>query len=233
MPDRRKDISLDGRLLQCASFVRDRVKVVDVGTDHGYLAIYLVKTKKAIHAIASDLRKGPLNNASENIKRYGCENLIEPRLSDGLKNISAHEADDIVIAGMGGEVIANIIENADWLKDGTKHLILQPMTMAEYLRRFLFDKGFKIIKEQATMSGGKVYSIMMVEFSQRAIEVSDLYPYIGGLEENLDSAGVKYAQKEIRDLSNKIWGCECEGNLSRAKELSEVKSKLENLLNGE
>ena len=232
MPDRRKDISLDSRLLQCASFVRDKVKVVDVGTDHGYLAIYLVKTEKAIHAIASDLREGPLNNALENIKRYGCENLIEPRLSDGLKNISAQEADDIVIAGMGGEVIASIIKSTSWLKDETKHLILQPMTMAEHLRRFLFDEGFEIIKEQATISGGKVYTIMIAAFSQGTIKVSDLYPYIGKLEANLDDAGVKYAQREIRDLRNKIWGCECEGRLDRAKELAKVKSKLENLLNG-
>ena len=233
MPDRRKDISLDNRLLQCASFVRDKAKVVDVGTDHGYLAIYLVKTEKAIHAIASDLREGPLNNALENIKRYGCENLIEPRLSDGLKNISAQEADDIVIAGMGGEVIANIIKSTSWLKDETKHLILQPMTMAEHLRRFLFDEGFEIIKEQATISGGKVYTIMIAAFSQGTIKVSDLYPYIGKLETNLDDAGVKYAQREIRDLRNKIWGCKCEGKVGRVKELSEVKSQIENLLNGE
>lgn len=232
MSYRRKDISLDSRLLQCASFVRDKSKVVDVGTDHGYLAIYLAKTQKAIHAIASDLREGPLNNALENIKRYSCNNLIEPRLSDGLKNISAQEADDIVIAGMGGEVIANIIESANWLKDETKHLILQPMTMAENLRRFLFDEGFEIIKEQATMSSGKVYTVMMVAFSQKEIEVSDLYPYIGRLGDNLDDAGIKYVQREIRDLSNKIWGCECEGKFDRAKELSKVKSKLENLLKG-
>ena len=104
--------------------------------------------------------------------------------------------------------------------------------MAENLRRFLFDEGFEIIKEQAIISGGKVYTIMIAAFSQGTIKVSDLYPYIGKLEANLDDAGVKYAQREIRDLRNKIWGCECEGRLDRAKELSKVKSKLENLLNG-
>lgn len=232
MTDADKAISLDSRLLKCADFVRDKVKVVDVGTDHAYLSIHLVKCKKATYVIASDLRKGPLDNALTNIKRFGCEDLIETRLSNGLAGVGACEVDDIIVAGMGGEAIAKIIDGASWLKDSKKRLILQPMTMAEHLRKFLFNNGFKIIKESAVISGSKVYTIMKAEFFEGSMEVSDLYTYIGGLEQNLDDAAVKYIEKEIRDLKNKILGYRCQGNAKGAETLTMVKNKLENLIHG-
>lgn len=232
MSGKKRNINLDARLMQCARLVRNGVCVVDVGTDHAYLAIHLVESKKAVKVIATDLREGPLDNASSNIKKYNCEETIETRLSDGLEEVRSSEVDDIIIAGMGGELIAEIIGSATWLKDRGKHLILQPMTMAEHLRRFLFNEGFRILEEKAVTSANKVYTVMLVAFEGGDIRVSDLYPYIGELEKNLDDAAVQYVKKEIRDLNNKASGCRCQGALDKASELEDVKVKLKKLIEG-
>lgn len=97
-------------------------------SDHAYLHIWLVKKGVIQKAIAADINMGPLQKAAFNIRRYNVGKQVDARLSDGLELIFPNEADDIVIAGMGGELIADIIEKAPWLKDVQKHLILQPMT---------------------------------------------------------------------------------------------------------
>ena len=107
-----KLFSLDGRLSVCASLVRNGARLADVGTDHAYLPIWLAKNGKIISAVASDNRKKPLAAGMENIERYGCSEIVSTRLCAGLDDISPDEADDIVIAGMGGEMIAGILENA-------------------------------------------------------------------------------------------------------------------------
>ena len=230
MACKNKNINLDRRLLRCASLVREGASAVDVGTDHAYLAIHLIKSERASRVIACDLREGPLNNALTNIKKYGCEADIETRLSNGLEAVAPGEADDIIIAGMGGEVIAEIINKACWLKNSKKHLILQPMTMAEHLRRFLFKEGFKIIEESAVTAGTKVYTVMLAKFSGKSFEVGQLYPYIGELLNNLDDAALEYIRREIKDLDNRILGHRCEGNFSDEEKLEAVKQELEILI---
>lgn len=105
---------LDPRLSLCASFVPAGAKLADIGTDHGYLPIWLAKTGRVIHAVAADLRPGPLERAKENVRKYQVEDIVELRLSDGLQAFLPEEADFIVIAGMGGEVIASILGAAPW-----------------------------------------------------------------------------------------------------------------------
>ena len=108
---------------------------------------------------------GPLQKAAFNIRRYNVGKQVDARLSDGLELIFPNEADDIVIAGMGGELIADIIEKAPWLKDVQKHLILQPMTSAPELRTYLTEHGFAVKQEQASSARRRPY----------------LYGYAGGI----------------------------------------------------
>ena len=110
-------MKLDERLSLCAQMVRDGAAVADIGTDHAYLPVYLVECGKIHKAIAADVREGPLENAKGNISKNGFDQQIKTVLSDGLEKISPDEADDIVIAGMGGELIIRIISAAAWLKD--------------------------------------------------------------------------------------------------------------------
>lgn len=221
------------RLLECAKLVRKGSKVVDVGADHAYLAIWLCKNNIVNKSIATDLRKGPLINAQKNIARYGLEGHIETRLCNGLYNISQDEADDIIIAGMGGEIIIDIIKSTFWLKNPEKRLILQPMSAVRELRIFLKDEGYELKKEIAVISENKVYTIMQVEINENEFKISELYEYIGKLEENITFATVKYIKKEIKDLENQIIGLKVQGNIKKAIELKQVIESLEDLIKEE
>ena len=108
---------LDSRLSLAGSFVRDGAVVADIGTDHAYLPVWLLLEGKITRAIAADLREGPLARAKLTAKEYDCNKNIAFRLCDGLSGITPEEADTIVIAGMGGETIAAILEQAAWTKD--------------------------------------------------------------------------------------------------------------------
>lgn len=136
------------RLQMVADFVRDgAAPLPDIGTDHAYLPVALVLSGKCPRAVVSDLREMPLENARQAIRRYHLEDRIVACLSDGLDEIAPDWAQDIVIAGMGGELIAAILARAPWLRNEGKRLILQPMTHAEDVRRFLYKNGFSILKE--------------------------------------------------------------------------------------
>ena len=129
-------LKLDERLKTCCSFLRGRA-LADIGTDHAYLPAVLAATGKVPHAIASDIAEGPLRAAEKTLLEYGVEKLIELRKCDGLSGFLPGEAEDFVIAGMGGELIARILEAAPWLKAPGYRLVLQPMTQQPHLRRRL------------------------------------------------------------------------------------------------
>ena len=135
-------MKLSERLAAAATLVRDGVRIVDVGTDHAYLPAELVMSGKVTHAIACDIGEGPLDNARETVERFSLGGKIELRLSDGLEKVSPDEIDDVLICGMGGELIARILAASDWVFDGEKHLVLQPMSPADDLRVWLCENGF-------------------------------------------------------------------------------------------
>ena len=112
-------LPISKRLLCCASMVQSGARVADIGTDHGYLGIYLLQTGAARHVIACDLRKDPLENARRNAKLFGVDGKMELRLSDGLEKILPDEVDTVVMAGMGGDLIQKILSQCPWRKHET------------------------------------------------------------------------------------------------------------------
>ena len=164
MEKRSSKLKLDARLMSAAGFVRPGAVVADVGTDHGYLPIYLIKTGHVPYAVASDIREGPLERARKNARKYGTESLMGFELSDGLGFLGSgsYRVDDIIICGMGGETIASIIGDSDYPRKEGVRLILQPMTKAYELREYLYSHGFDIDDESLSESGGKIYSCMHV-----------------------------------------------------------------------
>lgn len=150
-------MSLRPRLKMAADMVRCGSSLADIGTDHGYLPAWLVKSGKCKSAVAADLRKSPLENAAETIRIYGVEDKVSLRLSDGLDCILPEEADDIVFAGMGGTLIAQLMERTEWLKDKSKRVIVQPMTHSENVREYLIKNGFEILFENACRDDGRDY----------------------------------------------------------------------------
>ena len=159
-----EQIKLNDRLLTAIPFVRQGKRFADIGTDHAYLPIYLVNKNLISIAIAADINKGPLEKADENIAKYGLNSQISTVLCDGLAKIDPENVDDIAIFGMGGELIIKIIDEANWLKDADKRLILQPMTHPEKLRKYLSQNGYKIIGETLSLDRGKIYQTISAEY---------------------------------------------------------------------
>ena len=216
--------SLDERLSLCASFVRHGSKLADIGTDHAYLPIWLIENNLIESAVAADVRTGPLENARNNIIRYGAADKIKTVLSDGFKNIRSTDAEDIVMAGMGGELIVKLIDCTPWIFDKHKRLILQPMTRSNTLRRYLFEKGFDIIDEKACISLGKAYSVMCCEYDGIIREPSLEAEYIGCLGGNTDNVSKRYISNVKHKLEFRIRGIDKGSKLYG--EMSELIKKL-------
>ncbi|MGN1112064.1 MAG: class I SAM-dependent methyltransferase [Acutalibacteraceae bacterium] len=228
----RKTIKLDRRLSLCAEFVRQGVSVADIGTDHAYLPIYLVQSGKISRAIAADINKGPLESGIEAIKQYGVSDKISARLSNGLEKIKSDECDDIVIAGMGGELICSIIEAAPWLKSPDKHLILQPMTRPEILRSYLYKNGFELIREQAVDSDGRIYTVMLAAFCGKTETLTDYHARVGKLNPSERELDRKYLEHILTSLNKKLAGLLCSDNKEEADSLSLTIEKINEYING-
>jgi tRNA (adenine22-N1)-methyltransferase len=158
---------LTPRLQLLADWVRPGAALADVGTDHGYLPVWLALEGRVSSAIASDLRPGPLSRARETARAYHAP--VDCRLCDGLAAVGAEEADTIVIAGMGGENIAAILAAAPWTADGRHTLLLQPQSRAEVLRGFLADHGFAIAREALVRDRGRLYPVMEVTAGEMSL----------------------------------------------------------------
>jgi len=151
-------IKLSPRLDAIARMVPPGARLADVGTDHGYLPIRLLQEGRIRSAVATDIRPGPLSRAESNARAYNVHGM-RCVLCDGLAALSGEDADTIVIAGMGGETIAGILQRAPWTKNGHR-LLLQPMSRPEILRRFLAESGCRIFEEHLAEDNGRVYSIL-------------------------------------------------------------------------
>ena len=152
------------RLRAVADLVPHGAILADVGTDHAYLPVWLIQTGKISSAIVSDLREGPLSRAKLTAEQYDCKEKMEFRLCDGLLGFHRDEVNTVVIAGMGGETIANILSQASWLKNNAVHLILQPMSTQPELRHWLWTNGFAIIKEVLNPNGKNFYTILSAQY---------------------------------------------------------------------
>lgn len=161
--------NLSKRLSATAALVKSGAVVADVGTDHGYIPVYLVKNGISPRAIALDINEGPLNSCKELVKAECLEDRVITRLSNGLDSVDKSECDTIIIAGMGGELISDILSRHSWIRD--KHIILQPMTHPELARKFLYDNGFEIQNDIIVCDKKHHYSVFDAvftnEFKQR------------------------------------------------------------------
>ena len=153
---------LSKRLQAAADFVTQGSRIADVGTDHGFLPIYLIQSGRCPQAIAMDIRKGPLERAQEHIAAAGLEKVIQIRLSDGMQELSEGEADSIIIAGMGGLTMIHILEEAKGKLEGIKELILGPQSDIAKVRRYLCEHNLYVDQEDLVYETGKFYPILHV-----------------------------------------------------------------------
>lgn len=231
MKNMRNHLKLSNRLSLCAEMITDGSKIADIGTDHAYIPIWLALNSKIKSALACDIRIGPLENASKNIAMYGLENIIKTRLSDGLLNVGEDEADEIIIAGMGGNIISNILSSCTWKSKKDKIFILQPMKYEERLREFLAENGYRIEKEKATVCSGKVYTAMKVTYTGIPQKIENYEKYIGKLSENYSyPAAQAYIRKQIKNLKNHLKGAESDNLDSMQEYYRKIIEKLKNFL---
>ena len=216
---------LSPRLALCADFVRQDSVVADIGTDHALLPIWLVSRRKARRAIASDVNKGPIARAGANIARYGMSGLISTVVADGLAGVDPEEVTDIVIAGMGGDLISTILDDAPWVRNNRYRLILQPMSHPERLREYLFAHGFRVEKEQAVEDSGRIYSVMRVSH-RGSVDYTELMLYGGLLIGSDDAAARAYLSRTAAALRRKAGGLRTAGRSEEAEHLEAIADDL-------
>ena len=150
------------RLLAVASMVTPGSVVCDVGCDHGYVPIYLVKHHVCPRVIAMDVNEGPLKSAGEHIREAGLLPYIETRLSDGVEALGLGEADCVIIAGMGGRLMERILTEGRERIVGMREVILQPQSEIAAFRKFLREQGYTLLSENMIFEDGKYYPMIKV-----------------------------------------------------------------------
>lgn len=157
-------LPISKRLLCCASLVPQGARVADVGCDHGYLSIHLLREHIAATAAAMDLRPEPLEAARRNAARFQTADRMEFFLCDGLSALGPGVVDTVVCAGMGGDTMVKILSECSWANDPTVTWILQPQSSGNDLRRWLSERGYRIEREKLVQDGGFLYAVMEVHY---------------------------------------------------------------------
>ena len=160
---------MDRRLQVIEKSISDGIGVIDVGTDHGTIPVRLAQRGYPGEIFASDINAGPLDAARRTAAKAGVEERIQFLLCDGLAQCPPYQVDTIVIAGMGGDLIVKILDEAEWCMHPRYHLVLQPMTRAEVLRYWLVYNEFEILAESVAEEGSSLYQIISARFGGKTL----------------------------------------------------------------
>lgn len=215
---------LGNRLRACAEYVVGE-KACDVGTDHGYLTAELLLSGKCSFAIAADINEKPLDSARSTLHKHGLDGRSQLVLSDGVKNVDLDGVTDIIIAGMGGELISAILSQKPL---GGINLVLQPMTKAPYLRRFLAENGFELLDETAVEESGRLYTVMNAVFTGKKREIGELEALVGKL-----LLSDKTAKQMLLGISEKLKkesdALKASGNAEQSEHRSSLSERIKNV----
>ena len=219
---------MDKRLLTCVSLCRGR-RIADIGTDHGYLPCYMAAEGLCDTALACDTAPLPLESAKAHIRENGLEDKVTAILSDGLEKVPPEGLTDIVIAGMGGELIADILQKCSWLRSAVPpiNLVLQPMTKWDILRKWLYENGFLVTNEKPCISGRFVYSVMQTHYTGvKPPYPCDLrYLYCGQVTPETED-GREYLLRQSKRLEAAAKGRTASGDKAAALEMQTLAAEL-------
>ena len=190
-------MKLSERLEMVLSFVEPGESAADVGTDHGHVPVELVRRGIVKKAVAMDVRKGPLSRAAENIALAGLSEKIATRLSDGVAKLLPGEADSVVIAGMGGELMLRILRDGAHVRNSVKHYILSPQSELSVFRHGLEELGFSIVEEEMLLDEGKYYVILHVSPGTMHYEHEYEYRYGADLIRKQDPVLKEFLEREL------------------------------------
>ena len=202
-PQQTKAPRLTKRLALAAEYVRTGKNVADVGCDHGKLSAFLLKSEKTPFVYATDIREKPLQKTEKLLSELGLEGRYCCLKTDGLNGIPASAAEDIVMAGIGADVTAHIISEAEWLYNEKIHLVLVPASKRERLRRFLAAEGFETEHEEAVFDHGHCYAVMSVFYTGNKRGISVKEAWLGKIDTST-SDGKEYLSQTVRRMKDII-----------------------------
>lgn len=190
---------LTHRLATLYDFVTPGRVVVDVGTDHGYLIAELIESGRCPRGYACDINPQPLEKARNWIQKKGLSDRITLLCCDGLRQVPMEQVQEVVIAGMGGELISHILSACPAIKQKDVGLVLQPMSRAALLRRWLGENGFSLLKETALQENGFYYSVMRACYTGRRVFLSEAQARTGLLAGQTEPEAQAYLLRQ-RDI---------------------------------
>lgn len=229
--------NLSRRLTAVAKHVESGMKVADIGSDHAYLPCYLAVQNKITFAVAGEVTDGPLLSAKEQVKSLQLENMIDVRKGDGLEVIAPGEVDAVTICGMGGILIASILEKGKEKLEGVSKLILQPNVAAKWVREWLEKENWVLTAEEILKEDGKIYEVLVAEkagtnpYSEQGKEKELLFgPFL--LREKSDVFREKWTgeMKQWNNILSQMNNSESAETEERKKDLQYKISLVEELL---
>ena len=228
-------MKLTDRLLKIASLVSDGKKIADIGTDHGYIPVYLLKEGKVPFAVLADVNKGPLDNAHKEVIQNNLLDKVDLRLGSGIEILEIGEVEEVIIAGMGGILISELLEAKKEVAHNEEKLILQPMQAQEEIRYYLLNNGYEILEEVLVREDFRIYEIIVAKYTGKNTIIEDEIYYEVGIKllENKDSLFNDFIEKKIKTYSsivNKLEGKNGEAIDKKRKESEVAIKKLENLI---
>lgn len=217
-------------MLMAASFVDNGDTVCDVGCDHGKLALYLIQRGKAKHVIATDINKQPLQKAIDLFASYDLSHTADFLLTDGLQGIENTEnITHVVIAGLGGHTMEQVIESAPFVKEQKTRLVLLPAQSGYQIRKYLYAHGFEIEREQTVSEKGKYYSCISAVYTG-TVHKPDIYDiYIGKSDECTGAEATGYFEMILSQLEKKRKGYSIDNGTANT-ELETAIEKIRKLL---
>lgn len=228
-------MKLTERLLKIASLIGEGKKIADIGTDHGYIPVYLLKNNKIKYAILADVNKGPLENARKEVRHNKLEEKVELRLGSGLEVLNENEVDEVIIAGMGGILISELLEAKKSVSHTIEKLILQPMQAQSELRKYLYNNGYEILNEVLVKEDFRIYEVIIAKYTGKNTDIKDeIYYEIGSkLIENKDELLNEFINKKIisyENIINKLEGKNGEAIESKRNDTIKTIEKLKGLM---
>ena len=228
-------MKLTNRLLKIASLVSENKRVADIGTDHGYIPVYLLNKGIIDFAILADVNKGPLENARSEVKINKLEDKVDLRLGSGIEVLKKGEVDEVIIAGMGGILISELLEANKEVAHSLDKLILQPMQAQEELRKYLLNNGYEILNECLEKEDFRLYEIMEVRYTgENTVVEDDIYYEVGKkLIENKDQLLEEFIDNKIKKYNNiieKLGDKDSEAIISKRNLANEKIAKLKKLV---
>ena len=224
--------TLDARLQAVADWVRPGGVVADIGCDHGQLICYLLASGKTPRGYACDIHAMPLQQAQKTASRFALTDRITFVRTDGLHGLPGHQLDTLVMAGMGGDLIARILTDVPWTRQPGRQYLLQPMTKPHALRQVLDAAGFAIVRERAVASGRFLYPVLEAAYTGQPACGDALYWYIGKMDPRREQDAV-YLRRQQRLLGIKAEGqCKVAAAQDEGMRLTRLAGQIGAILDG-